>query len=94
MIFPEGVWNMSPNLLVRKLFPGVYRIAKETKAPVVPVITMLYEDVFYVNRGEALNIHGYIQDEGISILRDTLASLKYEIMEIFGKDTRENLLCG
>ena len=94
MIFPEAVWNMSPNLLVRKLFPGVYKIAAMTKAPVVPISTMMYEDSFYVSRGTPLHLDGFNQDDGLALLRDTLATLKWEIMEKYGASTREELLHG
>lgn len=30
MVFPEGVWNKSPNRLLLDLWPGIYRIACET----------------------------------------------------------------
>ena len=94
MVFPEAVWNMSPNLLVRKLFPGVYRMAAMTKVPVIPISTMLYGDKFYVSRGKPLFLYKYDQNEGLSILRDAFASLKWEIMEKYGNTSREELLRG
>lgn len=94
MIFPEAVWNMSENLLVRKLYPGVYRIAALTKAPVIPISTMMYSDKFYVSKGQALYLHHLEQEEALGQLRDALATLKWELMEKYGTDTRENLLQG
>lgn len=94
MIFPEGVWNMSPNLLVRKLFSGVYRIACETCAPVIPMGTMLYDGIFYVSRGAPLHLEKFERQAGLNLLRDSLATLKWELMEQYGQTTREKLLCG
>lgn len=94
MIFPEGVWNMSPNLLVRKLFSGVYRIARLTGVPVIPIGTMVYDDICYVSRGAALHLNHFEQQEALCLLRDTLATLKWEIMEKYGHTTREAILCG
>lgn len=94
MIFPEATWNQSPNLLVRKLFSGVFRIAKQTGAPIIPISTMVYDDVCYVSRGEPIYVDDYNQQEGLSILRDSLAALKWEIMEEYGKTTRKELLNG
>lgn len=37
-IFPESVWNKSPNALLIDLWLGIYRIACETGAKVVPVV--------------------------------------------------------
>lgn len=94
MIFPEAVWNMSENQLVRKLYPGVYRIATMTGAPVIPISTMMYGDRFYVSRGKALYFSQLNQQDALRVLRDSLATLKWEIMEKYGADIRENLLQG
>lgn len=94
MIFPEAVWNMSENQLVRKLYPGVYRIAAMTGAPVIPISTMMYGDRFYVSRGKALYLSQLDQPEALQELRDSLATLKWEIMEIYGSSTRDGLLNG
>lgn len=94
MIFPEGVWNMSENQLVRKLYPGVYRIAALSHAPVIPISTMMYGDKFYVSRGKALCLSRLNQQDAIQELRDSLATLKWEIMEKYGSSTRESLLHG
>ena len=92
MIFPEGVWNMSENLLVRKMYPGVYRIASLTKAPVIPISTMVYDNVLYAIRGEKISLHEYEINDGLTVLRDTLASMKWELMEKYGKTSRADLL--
>ena len=94
MIFPEAVWNMSENQLVRKLYPGVYRIAALSGAPVIPISTMMYGDRFYVSKGKALYLDRLNQQEALRELRDSLATLKWEIMEKYGADTRDNLLRG
>lgn len=90
MIFPEAVWNMSENQLVRKLYPGVYRIAAAANVPIIPVSTMMYDKKLYVNIGAAL--WKMKQQDTLIQLRDSMASLKWEIMERWGKDTREHLL--
>ena len=36
LIFPEGGWNNTENLLVQPLFSGPYLVHKETGCPVVP----------------------------------------------------------
>lgn len=94
LIFPEGVWNMSQALLVLKLYSGVARMAKGAHVPVIPIATMMYGEQFFVNRGEAINLYEYTQEDGLLLLRDTLASLKWEIMELYGHTTREALLEG
>ena len=94
MIFPEAVWNMSPNQIVRKLYSGVYRISREAKVPVIPISTMMYGNKFYVSRGQALHLDSMEQQEALTVLRDNMATLKWEIMETYGFSTREALLEG
>lgn len=37
MIFPEGAWNISENLLVMKLYTGAAEMAIRTGADIVPI---------------------------------------------------------
>lgn len=39
IIYPEGTWNKSPNELVSGLFPGIYEVARLSRALVVPIAT-------------------------------------------------------
>ena len=94
MIFPEGVWNMSENLLVRKLYHGVYQIALSNNIPIVPIATMIYGKTLYAIRGETIYISEYDKTSGLTLLRDSFASMKWELMEQYGKTTREDLLKG
>ena len=94
MIFPEGVWNMSENLLVRKMYHGVYKVAVSMKVPIVPIATMVYGQNLYAIRGKYFYINDYDKESALAIIRDTLASLKWELMEQYGKTTREELLKG
>ncbi len=43
IVFPEGVWNKSPNALSLELWPGIYRIACETGAKIVPIVHYIYD---------------------------------------------------
>lgn len=94
LIFPEGVWNKSPNLLMLKLFPGIYRIAKKSNALIVPIATLYDEkaNISYAIMEDAIDICKYDEQEGLEVLRDTLATLKWELMESYAQDTRDNVL--
>lgn len=37
MWFPEGTWNISPNLLVLPMRYGIIEVALEANAPIVPI---------------------------------------------------------
>lgn len=84
LIFPEGAWNITPNVFVMKLFTGTVRLAKETGADIIPIGVEQYGKYFYYNIGKNYSIPSdttksidYYTDE----LRGILAALKFEIME-------------
>lgn len=80
-IFPEGTWNNSPNKIVLELYPGIWEIAKEANAVIVPIGTLKDEGRIFSSVGEAISPNGISEREGIIILRDTLATLKWNLME-------------
>lgn len=101
LMFPEGVWNKSPNALLIDLWPGVYRIAKETGAKVVPVAHYLGDltekdknEKIHTVIDEPIDISKMDEKEALTLIRDTLASWHYLMMERYGKTTRDELLKG
>ena len=84
LIYPEGAWNVSPNLVVMKTFTGTVRMAQETGAEIVPIAVEQYGDTFYFNIGRNYHISKDSTkraDELNKDLRDLLATLKWEIIE-------------
>ncbi len=86
MYFPEGTWNLSKNLPVLGLFPGIIDIAKEANAIIVPIAIEQYDHEFVGNVGHNIDVveyynQGLKRDEIKGILRDELATLKWEIYE-------------
>ena len=84
LIYPEGAWNVSPNLVVMKIFTGTVRIAQETGAEIIPIGVEQYGNSFYFNIGENYTVPKNsfksveeLRDE----LREKLATLKWSIME-------------
>lgn len=94
LIYPEGAWNVTPNLVVMKIFTGTVRLAKETGAEIIPIATEQYENTFYFNIGENYSISKNCPksiDELNKELRDKLATLKWEILEIQPKLKRSEV---
>ncbi|MGN1371019.1 MAG: lysophospholipid acyltransferase family protein [Candidatus Coprovivens sp.] len=91
LIYPEGVWNITPNLPVNKLYPGTVKMALETGAEIVPMAIEQYGKKFYVNIGENIRV---IDRGATSIqyynerLRDVMATLKWQIWEYQGIKSR------
>ena len=81
LMFPEGTWNVSPNQLVAGIFPGIYDTAKESGALVAPVATIRHGEMVYSMLGKAFDITKYERTEGLKILRDKMATLKWRLME-------------
>lgn len=99
LIFPEGVWNKTPDKLILDLWHGAYRLAQETGNKIVPVIHYLadphkkYEgNVIHTVIADPISIDGLSEKEGLSLLRDTLATWYFLLMEKYGQTTREELL--
>ena len=98
-IYPEGVWNKTPDKLMLELWPGIYRMARETVCKIVPVIHYLPEphrkatdNVTHTIIAEPIDIKELDEQEGLCLLRDTMATWYYLLMEKYGQTTRNELL--
>jgi len=82
IVYPEGAWNNTENLLVQPLFASPWILAQRTGCKVVPV-AMYQEykkkDVWY-SAGEPLDLSGMEKKEALDTLRDAMASLYWELM--------------
>lgn len=95
MMFPEGVWNKSPNLLLLDLWPGIWRIAKETGALVVPVVHYIRD---CANAEKHNPIHTVVDDPvrvddlsekaGLEYIREIMSYWYYLMMETYGISKR------
>ena len=99
LIYPEGAWNVTPNLVVMKIFNGTVRMAQETGAEIIPIGCEQYGNTFYFNVGENYTISKDSEktvDELRDELREKLATLKWAIMEtqpqLYRKDIPDNYL--
>lgn len=84
LIFAEGGFNNTENLLCQKLFASPYILSKITGAKVVPIAPFneFGSDKIYMNVGEPIDLSKYDnQKEALFDLRDSLATLLYESIE-------------
>ncbi len=91
LMFPEGTLNKTENLIVQKLFPGVYDVAKQSGALVVPVAIIQEDNKVYAKVCDALDITQYERQEGLDTLRDLMATAKYELMEKYSRCSRADI---
>lgn len=90
LIYPEGVWNVTSNLLMLPLFPGIIEMAKETDCDIVPVAIERYDKNYVINIGSEFSVNkqlkmGLDEDEVKMNLRDEMATLKWDIMQSLPK---------
>lgn len=98
MYFPEGTWNLSPNLPVLPCYWGIVEIARKGNAVIVPIAAEQYGKHFDINIGENFHMERYgssveEKSKAIAALRDVLATLKWEIWErhpVSRKDILDN----
>lgn len=100
LLFPEGVWNKTPHTLVLDLWPGIYRIACETGAKVVPIVHYLRDNDRSKNNpihtvvDDPIRIDHLTQQQALSLIRDIFATWYYLMIEAYGKATRNEILGG
>lgn len=101
LVFPEGVWNKTPDKLMLPFWPGAYRLAKETGCKIVPVIHYLADphekydgNVIHTIIADPISMEGLDEQEGQTLLRDTMATWYFYLMEKYGQTTRAELLEG
>ena len=83
MLFAEGGYNNTENELIMPLFSGPYTLSKELEVEVVPLITFndYGTDTIYIRAGQTLALWKYEKYEALNILRDTMSTIVYNIME-------------
>lgn len=91
LMFPEGTLNKTENLIVQKLFPGVYDVAKQSGALAVPVAIIQEGNKVYAKVCDAFDITQYERQEGLDTLRDLMATAKYELMEKYSRCSRADI---
>lgn len=84
LIFAEGGFNNTENLLCQKLFASPYILSKVTGVEVVPIAPFheYGSDKIYMNVGKPMDLSQYEnQKEALADLRDSISTLLYESIE-------------
>ncbi len=84
LIFPEGAWNVTESLPVMPLFSGAAEMAIRSGAEIVPLAIERYGQNYIINIGQNIPASNLTTDEKHCLtdtLRDTIATLKWEIWE-------------
>lgn len=83
VMFPEGGWNNTENLLCQKLFAGPYILAQLTGKKVVALSTFSdpESDTIHIMASDPIDMTNMEKEEGLEVLRDTMATMMYEQIE-------------
>lgn len=82
IVFPEGAWNVTPNLPMGKIFKGTAKMAIEAGVDIIPVAIEQYGHDFIISIGKNLKTSSGMDSTNLTEqLRDTLATMKYLIWE-------------
>lgn len=100
-IFPEGVWNKTPEKLVLDLWKGVYDISIASQCSVVPIVHYVRDmeilskkNIIHTVVDDPIELYKMPQHEAIEYLQDVLASWQWKMMERYGQSTRSAEICG
>ena len=90
LLFPEGVWNISPNLLMLPMHYGIIDISLVANVPIIPIVTHYNNGSYHVRIGDAFHP---ATDKRTSIcrLRDIMATYLYELIESVSLEKKENV---
>lgn len=91
LIYPETIWNLTENLPMMKIFPGAVQAAKECNVPIIPIAIEQRGKHFLLNVGNELDFTDAEESVAVQILRDTLATLKWEIWEYLPREKRTEI---
>lgn len=101
IIYPEGVWCKSPNKLMLDLWPGIYRICKDTGCKVVPVCHYIKDcelkykgNYIHTVVDDPVRLDDLSEKAALEYLREIISTWYYLMMEKYGTSTREAELEG
>ena len=104
LIYPEGAWNVTPNVIVMKTFVGTVRMAKEAGVHIVPIAVVsgnvVFKNMLTASSEETHKLSLYYgisknttksETELNHELRDKLATLKWQLLESQPQLQRKNI---
>lgn len=92
LIFPEAIWNLSPNLLMLGLHWGFLRMAEETDSNIVCAAIDTVNDGYSVIISENFHHSPYSdRQKAITKVRDIMATSVWDLMALKGVTNRKEL---
>jgi len=93
--YPEGVWNKTANQVTLRFWPGIVRVAYESKTSIIPVIQLPVGNKIYASQLEPFDVSQYSEENLLDALEDLRTIFNTELwrlMEKYAHITRDELL--
>lgn len=74
-----------------KIYPGVVQAAQECNVPIVPIGIEQRGKHFILNVGHEFSVANLDEKTAVQLVRDTLATLKWEIWDTLSIEKRRNI---
>ena len=96
LVFPEGGWNNTENLLVQELFASPYILSKNTGYQVVPIVAFNEHDSkeIHMTFGDPLDLGKMEKQAALTTLRDAMATGMYSMIENYSTPLVRSELTG
>lgn len=93
LLYPEGLWNVTPHMPMLPIFNGAVKISQETGVPIVPTYFLFRDGECHVRIGEAFRPDGD-RTEAVRELRDRMATMFFDLLDRFPTERRADLPAG
>ena len=91
-IFPEGTWNLTPAEPLLPMHWGIIELAQKNHVPIVPICLEYSDEKCFVKYGKSMCVDSDTdKGEAITKLRDTLATLRWEMWELHPQEKRADI---
>lgn len=96
LMFPEGGWNNTENLLCQQLFAGPYKLSQKTGKKVVALSTFSdpESNEIHIQVSDPMDLSSMTKKEALETLRDSMASMMYELIETHSIPLKREELVG
>ena len=101
VVFPEGGWNKTSEVLTNKLWKGIYDFSKLGNYDVVPIVHYVRDmeivdkkNVIHTIIDDPIPLYEMPEKEALIYLRDVLSTWQYKMAEVYGRTTRDEELKG
>ena len=92
LIFPKGTWNLLPSSPMLPIYWGGITLAMETGKPLIPVVMEYRGNDVYIAFDKPIHyLKNQDKKQSADMLRDTMATLRWNIWEYFPKEKRSEI---